>query len=315
MPGECYLATTRALQHNLRGKMISIAPDEVIGFVGTGVMGRHMASHIIHAGYPLIVYSRTRSKAEPLIAEGARWANSPGEVAREAKVVCTMVGYPADVEQIYLGEDGILANGKEGGIFCDFTTSSPELAIRIARGAEARNIMSVDAPVSGGDVGARDGTLSIMCGGNEDAFDALLPILQIVGRNIVYQGVAGTGQHAKMCNQIAVAGTMAGVIEALVYARESGLNPGTVLQAIAAGAAGSWSMSNLAPRVLDGNFEPGFYVEHFIKDMDIALAESERMGVELPGLTAVRSLYEKVAEMGLARKGTQALYLAYGKEE
>ncbi len=291
--------------------MITLTPGQTVGFIGIGVMGRSMASHIQKAGHPLVVYSRSRERAQPLLTEGARWANSPAEMASEVEAICTMVGYPHDVREVYLGERGLIQNGKKGALYCDFTTSAPVLAQEIEGAADRHGIHVLDAPVSGGDVGARQATLSIMCGGRQETFDALLPLLQMVGRNIVYQGPAGSGQHAKMCNQIAVAGTMVGVVEALVYADAAGLDPDAVMQAISGGAAGSWTLSNLAPRILDGNFEPGFYVQHFIKDMDIALAEAERLGIPVPGLKNARALYEKVMEIGGARKGTQALYLAY----
>lgn len=291
--------------------MITLNPGQPVGFIGIGVMGRSMAAHILHAGHPLVVHTRSREKAQPLIADGARWANSPAEIAAEVDTVCTMVGYPHDVREVYLGDRGLIRHGKRGALYCDFTTSSPALAQEIEAEADRHGIHVLDAPVSGGDVGARNGTLSIMCGGRQETFDALLPLLQMVGRSIVYMGPAGAGQHTKMCNQIAVAGTMVGMVEALMYAEAAGLDSDMALQAISGGAAGSWTLSNLAPRILNGNFEPGFYVEHLVKDLDIALEESERLGVPVPGLSKVRELYEKVVQLGAARKGTHALYLAY----
>jgi 3-hydroxyisobutyrate dehydrogenase len=274
-------------------------------------MGRSMAAHLQQAGYPLIVYNRTRNKAESLLNAGATWAATPAEVARQAQVIFAIVGFPHDVESVFLGEDGVVPNGQSGSIFCDCTTSSPTLAVRIAEAGRQKDIAVLDAPVSGGDVGAKNGTLSIMCGGPKEAFDRLKPLLDLMGKNVVYQGAAGSGQHTKMCNQIAIAGGMTSICEALLYAEASGLDSETVLKSISSGAAGSWSLSNLAPRILKGNFEPGFYVEHFIKDMDIALQEAERMGLKTPALQTARDLYEQVRAMGGGRKGTQALYWAY----
>ena len=270
-----------------------------------------MAARLQAAGHALIVYSRTKAKAQPLMDQGAIWAEHPADVARQAGIVFTIVGYPEDVRAVYLGPEGLIANGTPGSIYCDCTTSSPELARDIAEAGAARGIHVIDAPVSGGDVGAVKGTLSIMCGGAEKAFEQLRSLLDLMGKNVVYQGPPGAGQHTKMCNQIAIAGGMLSVCEALRYAEQSGLDPETVLQSIASGAAGSWTLSNLAPRILQDNFEPGFYVEHFIKDMDIALREAERMGLYTPALKTARQLYEKVKEMGAGLKGTQALYLAY----
>jgi 3-hydroxyisobutyrate dehydrogenase len=280
----------------------------VVGFIGIGVMGKSMGEHILAAGYSLIVYSRTEEKAEKLVNKGAVWASSPMEVAKKANVIMTMVGYPADVEEIYFGEQGLIKNGQKGSYLIDFTTSAPSLAVRIYSAAKEKGLYAIDAPVSGGDVGAREAKLSIMAGGEKEDFDAVHPLLTLLGTNIVYQGKAGAGQHTKMCNQIAIASNMIGVCEALVYAENAGLNPETVLKSITTGAAGSWSLSNLAPRILDGNFEPGFYIKHFIKDMAIAIEEAKQMGVEVPGLKLSKSLYDKLAELGEENSGTQALY-------
>ncbi|OLS41921.1 NAD(P)-dependent oxidoreductase [Bacillus sp. MRMR6] len=280
----------------------------VVGFIGIGVMGKSMAEHLLAAGYSLIVYTRTEQKAKDLVKKGAVWASSSMEVAKKANVIMTMVGYPADVEEIYFGEHGLITNGQKGSYLIDFTTSAPSLAVRIYSAAKEMGIHAIDAPVSGGDVGAREAKLSIMAGGEEEVFDAVHPLLALLGTNIVYQGKAGAGQHTKMCNQIAIASNMIGVCEALVYAENAGLDPETVLKSITTGAAGSWSLSNLAPRILDGNFEPGFYIKHFIKDMAIAIEEAKQMGLKVPGLTLSKSLYDKLAELGEENSGTQALY-------
>jgi 3-hydroxyisobutyrate dehydrogenase len=280
----------------------------VIGFIGTGVMGKSMAGHLLKAGYPVVVYSRTKEKAAQLLEQGADWADTPREVAIKANVVFTMVGYPADVEEVYLGEDGLIQNGKNGSYYIDMTTSSPSLAAKIHQQAKEKGIHALDAPVSGGDIGAREAKLSIMVGGDREAFESVLPLLKFLGTNIVYQGNAGAGQHTKMCNQIAIASNMIGVCEAVIYAEKAGLDAETVLKSITTGAAGSWSLSNLAPRMLQGNFEPGFYIKHFIKDMKIALDEAEQMGMEVPGLALAKSLYEKLAGQGEENSGTQALY-------
>lgn len=282
-----------------------------IAFIGTGVMGASIVKHLLREDYDVVVYTRTKAKAEPLVEAGARWADTVGQAVAQADVLFTMVGYPTDVEELYFGEEGIFAYGKVGQVVIDMTTSSPALAKRIAGQATTLKMASIDAPVSGGDIGAKNGTLSIMCGGERQVFDEILPILSIFGKQIVYQGVAGAGQHTKMCNQIAIATNMIGVCEALAYAQKAGLDAETVLASIASGAAGSWSLSNLAPRILQGDFEPGFYVKHFLKDMNIALAEAEAMQVELPGLELARGMYDKLVEQGFSDKGTQALYKSY----
>jgi 3-hydroxyisobutyrate dehydrogenase len=284
-------------------------PDNtVIGFIGTGVMGKSMAGHLLDAGYPLVIYSRTKEKANELVEKGAEWVETPKEVAIKANVIFTIVGYPVDVEEVYFGENGLIPHGREGSYLVDMTTSAPSLAVKIYEEAKSRGIQSIDAPVSGGDVGAREAKLSIMVGGEKEAFEAVSPLLQHLGTNIVYQGKPGAGQHTKMCNQIAIASNMIGVCEAVIYAENAGLDPETVLKSITTGAAGSWSLSNLAPRMLKGNFEPGFYIKHFIKDMKIALDEAERMDMPVPGLALAKSLYEQLAENGEEDSGTQALY-------
>ncbi|MEH7414243.1 NAD(P)-dependent oxidoreductase [Neobacillus drentensis] len=285
-----------------------VPENTVIGFIGTGVMGKSMAGHLLKAGYPLVVYSRTKEKANELLEKGAEWVETPKAVAEKANVIFTIVGYPTDVEEIYLGEKGLIPNGTAGSYYIDMTTSSPSLADTIYEAAKTKGIQTIDAPVSGGDVGAREATLSIMAGGEEEAFETVKPLFELIGNNIVYQGKAGAGQHTKMSNQIAIASNMIGVCEAIIYAEKAGLNPENVLKSISSGAAGSWSLSNLAPRMLKGNFEPGFYIKHFIKDMKIALTEAERMNMPVPGLTLAKSLYEQLAEMGEEDSGTHALY-------
>jgi 3-hydroxyisobutyrate dehydrogenase len=280
----------------------------VIGFVGTGVMGKSMALNLLKNGFPVVAYSRTKSKANDLFENGAKWADSPKEVAEKANVIITIVGYPSDVEEVYLGENGLIPNGREHTYLIDMTTSTPSLALRIYEEAKHKGMHALDAPVSGGDVGAKEAKLSIMVGGDQEDFESVLPIFESLGTNIVYQGKAGSGQHTKMCNQIVIASGMIGVCEAMVYAQKSGLDPETVLKSIASGAAGSWSLSNLAPRMIKGNFEPGFFIKHFIKDMNIALDEAEKMGMETPGLALAQSLYKKLAEQGEENSGTHALY-------
>jgi 3-hydroxyisobutyrate dehydrogenase len=279
----------------------------VIGFIGTGVMGKSMASHLIKAGYQVLVYSRTRSKAVELLQLGAKWKDTVAEVAEQANVIITMVGYPKDVEEIYLGNNGIIDNAQTGTYLIDMTTSKPSLAEKIYMEALSRGIYSLDAPVSGGDIGAREARLSIMVGGDSQVFESVKSIFEIIGKNIVLQGKAGAGQHTKMCNQIAIASNMIGVCESIAYAKKAGLDPSTVLKSIETGAAGSWSLSNLAPRMINGNFDPGFYVKHFIKDMSIALETAKDMGLLTPGLELAKSLYDELASKGEENSGTQAL--------
>lgn len=279
-----------------------------IGFIGSGVMGKSMALNLIKAGYQLNIYTRTQSKADELIKEGAYWMESAGQLAAASDVIITIVGYPKDVEEVYLGENGIIENAQVGSVVIDMTTSSPLLAQRIYEQARAKNVFALDAPVSGGDVGAREARLSIMVGGDAEAFERVQPVFAAMGKNIVLQGAAGAGQHTKMCNQIAIASNMIGVCEAMAYARKAGLDPNTVLQSIASGAAGSWSLSNLAPRMISNDFAPGFYVKHFIKDMTIALDTAQEMGLMTPGLELAKTLYEKLAAEGAEENGTQVLY-------
>ena len=287
------------------------AEHTTVGFIGTGVMGRSMARHLMDGGYRMHVYTSTKEKAADLLEAGAQWEESVAALAAKCDVVFTIVGFPPDVEEVYLGEGGLLNTMKAGTYAVDMTTSRPDLAARIAREAAEKNIHALDAPVSGGDVGAREARLSIMVGGEKQTFEALLPLFELMGKNIVHQGGPGAGQHTKMCNQIAIAANMMGVCEALAYAGRAGLDPQTVLKSIESGAAGSWSLSNLAPRIINNDFAPGFYVKHFIKDMTIAVEAAEDMGLDVPGLKLARRLYERLAAEGGAEDGTQALYRLY----
>lgn len=289
---------------------VSITSESRIGWIGTGVMGISMCGHILKKGFRAVIYNRTQAKAHPLLEAGAEWADSPEEVAHQADVIFTMVGFPGDVREVYLGERGILKGVRPGTILVDMTTTEPALAIEIYREARERGVYALDAPVSGGDVGARNGTLSIMVGGSREAAEAVRPLLECMGKIIVYQGGAGAGQNAKLCNQIVIAGTMIGVCESLLYGFKAGLDLNTMLQSIKDGAAGCWSLHNLAPRVLKRDFAPGFQVDHFIKDMGIALKEAARMQLPLPGLALVHQLYLSVQAHGHGKSGTQALILA-----
>lgn len=287
--------------------------QEPIGWIGCGVMGTSMCGHLLAAGHPVTVYSRTKVRADDLVARGAVWAETPAEVAARSDVVFTMVGFPSDVREVVLGEHGTLVGAREGAILVDMTTSEPTLAQEIRAAALARGVESIDAPVSGGDVGARNATLSIMVGGDAAAVERVRPLFEIMGKTIVRQGDAGAGQHAKMVNQVLIATLMIGVCEALLYAYRAGLDLETVLESVSGGAAGSWSLTNYAPRMLKGDFEPGFFVEHFIKDMEIALGEARRMNLALPGLALAHELYLALRAQGGGRKGTQALLLALAR--
>jgi len=281
-----------------------------IGWIGTGVMGRSMAGHVQAAGHALSVFNRTQRKAEQLLENGATWCDSPADVAKNVEVVFTMVGFPKDVEETYLGARGILSVDGSCRIVVDMTTSAPGLAQTIARVASAKGIFSLDAPVSGGDIGARNATLAIMVGGGKKAFDEVLPLFELMGKNITYMGEAGAGQHTKMCNQILIAGTMIGVCESLLYASKVGIDQQAVIDIIGQGAASSWSINTLGPRIVKGDYDPGFFVEHFIKDMGIALREAAAVNLSLPGLALVHQLYIAVQAQGHGRLGTQALMLA-----
>lgn len=294
--------------------MGEITKNAVIGFIGIGVMGKSMVRNLLTDGYSVHVYTRTKEKALDILEEGATWQETPKDLALHCDVVMTMVGYPTDVEEVYLGENGLLGHAKKGTIFIDFTTSTPTLAKKLYEKAKEREMYSLDAPVSGGDIGARDGKLAIMVGGDKEVFEAVLPLFEVLGTNIILQGEAGSGQHTKMCNQIVIASNMLGVCESLAYARKAGLDQEKVLESIATGAAGSWSLSNLAPRMVKGDFEPGFYIKHFVKDMKIAISEANKMGLELLGLQLSAELYEALEEQGDGESGTQALYKFYIEE-
>jgi 3-hydroxyisobutyrate dehydrogenase len=281
-----------------------------IGWIGTGVMGRWMCQHLMSKGYSATVYNRSRDKAKALLDAGAAWADTPQAVAERSDVVFAIVGFPVDVREVFLGAQGALAGSKSGSVLVDMTTSEPSLAREIYEAAKAKGVGSVDAPVSGGDVGAKEARLSIMVGGDADAVEAIRPLLECMGKTIVHQGSAGAGQHTKMVNQILIATNMIGVCEALLYGHKAGLDLKTVLQSVGGGAAASWSLNNLGPRIMGRDFEPGFFVEHFIKDMGIALDEAKRMKLALPGLALANQLYLAVQAQGYGRKGTQALMLA-----
>ncbi|MFL9913537.1 NAD(P)-dependent oxidoreductase [Paraburkholderia sp. RL17-337-BIB-A] len=287
------------------------ASKPAVGFIGLGIMGASMAARLAAAGYPLHVYNRTRAKAESLIEAGASWHDTPKALAEASDVVITIVGMPDDVRAVYLGDDGLIANARPDAVLIDMTTSSPQLAEELAAQAAARGVHMLDAPVSGGDIGAREGRLSIMVGGAAAALARVEPMLRCLGTNIVLQGGPGAGQHTKLCNQIVIASTMLGVCEGLAYAHSAGLDPQTVLSAIGGGAAGGFQLNNLGPRIAKGDFAPGFFIEHFMKDMRIAHEEAAHMGRELPGLDLVRSLYQKLADQGFTRNGTQALFKLY----
>lgn len=280
----------------------------VVGFIGLGVMGKSMAGHILNGGYPLYVYTRTKEKAAELLEKGAVWAATPKEIAQQAEYVFTIIGTPNDVEEVYLGDNGLITNGKENTYFIDMTTSSPTLAQRLYEEGKKKGIHVLDAPVSGGDIGAKEARLAIMVGGDQQDFDTVLPFFQLMGKNIAYFGKAGSGQHTKMANQIAIAPAMIGVCESLIYAKKAGLDVQKVVDLISTGAAASFSLSSYAPRILKEDYSPGFFIKHFIKDMTIALNEAEKMNLDLPGLTLAKQMYEKLAEMGEENSGTQALY-------
>ena len=293
------------------GDLIEAAPGTTrVGWIGTGVMGASMCRHLVVAGFETTITTRTRAKAEPLLDDGATWADTPEDVAARSDVVFTMLGYPDDVRSVLLGHDGspgVVHAAADGAVLVDMTTSEPALAVHVGATAGARGVHALDAPVSGGDVGARNASLSIMVGGPEDVFAAVLPCLRTMGSTIVRQGGHGAGQHTKLVNQTLVAGNMVAVCEALLYAHRAGLDPETVLASVSTGAAGSWSLANLAPRIVAGDFAPGFYVDHFVKDMSIALEEARRMRLALPGLALAQQLYVALQAQGRGRDGTQSL--------
>lgn len=285
-----------------------------IAFIGTGVMGRSMAGHLLKAGHTLHVHNRTRAKAEPLLDAGAHWHDTAGAAAAQADFVFTIVGFPQDVEETYFGSAGVIAGARDGAVLVDMTTSSPGLAQRIATAAASRGLAALDAPVSGGDIGAREARLVIMVGGEAAAFEKARPLFELMGKNIALHGGSGAGQHCKLANQIAIASGMMAWCEALAYAQGAGLDPARVIESIGGGAAASWSLNNLAPRALRGDFAPGFYVKHFLKDLRLALDSAAGMKLELPGLAQAKRLYDEVAARGGEDSGTQALFRLYTGE-
>jgi 3-hydroxyisobutyrate dehydrogenase len=284
-----------------------------IGWIGTGVMGKSMAGHLQTGGHELFIFNRTKAKAESLLEKGAHWCDSPMAVTRHGEIIFTIVGFPADVEETYFGPQGLLSAPNSCRILVDMTTTEPSLAQRIAHAASAKGLASLDAPVSGGDIGARNANLAIMVGGDRSAFDTTFPLFELMGKNIAYMGSAGSGQHTKMCNQILISGLMISMCESLLYAAKAGLNPQAVIDIVSKGAAGSWTISNIGPRIIKNDYDPGFYVEHFIKDMGIALKEAAAMNLSLPGLALVHQLYLAVQAQGHGRLGTQSLMLALKK--
>ena len=287
--------------------------NKTIGWIGTGLMGSPMAGHLVKAGFTVNVYNRTKSKAEELVAMGCTWYDTPAEVAANSEVVVTIIGAPKDVEECYFGPAGIFTTLKAGTILIDMTTTKPSLAIRISEEAAARGAEFVDAPVSGGQVGAINGTLSIMIGGKKDVVDKVTPLFEAFGKNMVYQGQAGAGQHAKLCNQITIAGTLIGVCEAMIYGYKAGLDLNKLLESISKGAAACWSLDVLAPKLVRKDYSPGFSVDNFVKDLRITLEEAEAMKLSLPGLALVKQLYLSVQAMGGGSLGNQSLYLALEK--
>jgi 3-hydroxyisobutyrate dehydrogenase len=281
---------------------------ENIGWIGTGIMGGAMCLHLLTAGYRVYVYNRTKEKTDLLTAQGATWCESPAKVAENCSRIFTMVGYPADVRNVILGPDGVLARMTTGSILVDMTTSEPSLAREIFDRAGQQKISALDAPVSGGDIGAREGKLAIMVGGERETFDACQPIFEIFGENIAYMGGAGAGQHTKMCNQIMIASTMAGVVESLLYAAKSGLNMDAVIDIIGKGAAAAFSLNVLGRKIAERDFNPGFFIKHFVKDMGIALDEAKRMNLMLPSLSLVHQFYVGAKALGYENLGTQGLY-------
>ena len=284
-----------------------------IGWIGTGVMGSSMCMHLLNKGYKCTVFNRTKRKAKKLIDAGAEWAKTPREVTECSDVIFTIVGFPKDVREVYFGKRGILEGLQKGKILVDMTTTEPSLSEEIYKEAKKVGVSSIDAPVSGGDIGAKSGTLSIMVGGDKSAVTSVMPLFKLMGKNIVHQGGAGEGQHTKMCNQIMVSGLMIGMCETLLYGYKAGLDLNTMLSSISKGAAACWMLDNLAPRIVKRDFDPGFYVEHFIKDLGIALSEAKRMDISLPGLALVNQLYISTQAQGYGRNGQQALTLALEK--
>lgn len=282
-----------------------------IGFIGTGVMGLPMCGHILGAGRDVFVFNRTKSKTEPLISKGAVWCDTPEEVAKNSDYLFSIVGFPKDVEEVYFGPHGIFNSVKPGSILVDLTTSEPSLAVKISNEAHKKSCKALDAPVSGGDTGAINGSLAIMVGGDKEAFEEIYPLLELMGKNIKYMGLAGAGQHTKMSNQILIASTMVGVVESLLYAYKAGNDLDEVIDVIGSGAAASWSINNLGRRIVQGNFDPGFFIKHFVKDMGIALKEAKRMDLSLPGLALAHQFYLSAIACNLGELGTHGLYKVF----
>lgn len=287
--------------------------DKKIGWIGTGIMGGPMAKHLVNTGYKLNVYNRTKEKAAELISMGSTWYDTPAEIADNSDVIVTIIGFPKDVEECYFGEQGIFRKIKPGTILIDMTTTKPSLAIKISDEAGKMGAAFIDAPVSGGQVGAINGTLSIMIGGKKEVVDSVMPLFQAFGKNMVYQGKAGAGQHTKMCNQITIAGTMIGVCEGLIYGVKAGLDLNTMLESISKGAAACWTLDVLAPKIVKGDYSPGFSVDNIVKDLSICLEEAEAMKLSLPGLALVKQLYISLQAMDRGSSGTQSLYLVLEK--
>jgi 3-hydroxyisobutyrate dehydrogenase len=284
-----------------------------IGWIGTGVMGKSMCEHLIDVDYDVSVFNRTKEKASELLEKGAKWCSNSSEVAQNSDVIFTIVGFPNDVEEVYFGKQGIFEDIKKGAILVDMTTSEPSLAQKIYEEAKKHGAMSIDAPVSGGDIGAKQGTLAIMAGGDKEVFDKVLPFFKLMGKNIAYMGKAGAGQHTKMSNQILIASTMVGVVESLLYAHKAGNDLEEVINVIGKGAAGCWSINNLGPRIVKKNFDPGFFIKHFIKDMGIALKEAKSMSLSLPGLALAYQFYIAAEALGLDNLGTHGLYKVFAQ--
>jgi len=284
-----------------------------IGWIGTGVMGNAMCGHLIDAGHDLSVFNRSKSKTDNLVAKGATWCDTPRKVAENSTIIFSIVGFPPDVERVLLGDDSALTGASPDSVIVDMTTSSPDLARKIHGAAKEKSVAALDAPVSGGDIGARDASLAIMVGGDKPVFDRVRPLLDIMGKNIAYMGAPGAGQHTKMCNQILIAGTMIGTVESLLYAQKAGMDLNSVIDVIGQGAASSWCINNLGSRIAKKDYAPGFFIKHFIKDMGIALAEAQRMNLSLPGLALVYQFYTAAKALGYEYLGTQGLYRVLAK--
>lgn len=292
-----------------------MSDKKILGFIGTGVMGASIAGHLLAAGNEVHVYNRTKERAMPLVDKGAVWEDAPADIAAKCDIIFTIVGFPKDVEEVYLGKKGLVENAKEGAVLVDMTTSSPKLARKIQAAGKKRGVGVLDAPVTGGDKGAREATLTIFAGGDSEDFEKALPYFKMMGRTVKHMGGAGDGQNAKLGNQIVIAGTMTGMCEALAFAKSCGLDLDEFIEAVGGGSAATWSLKNYGPRILKGDFAPGFFIKHYIKDMKLAEEAADEMDLDLPALTVTRELYEELAEGGYENSGTQALYCLYDPEE